>query len=153
MDIRKIKKLIDLINENNIAEIEIREEKESIHIVLNKQNINLVPNEQLSSPKTQVIEQKLPVEPQIPQPDINETKNTINSPMVGTVYLSSTPGAKHFVEIGQKVKIGDTLCLIEAMKTFNKIETDKTGVITAILVENSQPVEYNQPLFVIEPNN
>ena len=153
MYIRKIKKLIDLINENNIAEIEIREEKESIHIVLNKQNINLAPNEQLSSPKIQIIEQKLPVEPQIPQPDINKAKNTINSPMVGTVYLSSTPGAKHFVEIGQKVKIGDTLCLIEAMKTYNKIETDKAGIITAILIENSQPVEYNQPLFVIEPNN
>lgn len=140
MDIRKIKKLIDLINENNIAEIEIREEKESVHIILNKQNMNFVPNEQAFVPKMQVIEPKLPVEPQ----------NTLNSPMVGTVYLSSAPGAKHFVEVGQKVKAGETLCLIEAMKMFNKIEADRAGTITARLVENAQPVEYNQPLFVIE---
>jgi len=153
MDIRKIKKLIDLINENNIAEIEIREEKESIHIVLNKQNLNLVPNEQPSSSKIQTIEQNLPEDLKTTIPDASKAKNTINSPMVGTVYLSATPGAKHFVEVGQKVKVGDTLCLIEAMKTYNKIEADKSGTITARLVENSQPVEYNQPLFAIELNN
>ncbi|EKE10936.1 MAG: acetyl-CoA carboxylase, biotin carboxyl carrier protein [uncultured bacterium] len=153
MDIRKIKKLIDLINENNIAEIEIREEKESIHIVLNKQNLNLVPNEQPSSSKIQTIEQNLPEDLKTTMPDASKAKNTINSPMVGTVYLSATPGAKHFVEAGQKVKVGDTLCLIEAMKTYNKIEADKSGTITARLVENSQPVEYNQPLFAIELNN
>jgi len=153
MDIRKIKKLIDLINENNIAEIEIREEKESIHIVLNKQNLNLVPNEQPSSSKIQTIEQNLPEDLKTTIPDASKAKNTINSPMVGTVYLSATPGAKHFVEAGQKVKVGDTLCLIEAMKTYNKIEADKSGTITARLVENSQPVEYNQPLFAIELNN
>lgn len=153
MDIRKIKKLIDLINENNIAEIEIREEKESIHIVLNKQNLNLVPNEQPSSSKIQTIEQNLPEDLKTTMPDASKAKNTINSPMVGTVYLSATPGAKHFVEAGQKVKVGDTLCLIEAMKTYNKIEADKSGTITTRLVENSQPVEYNQPLFVIELNN
>jgi len=153
MDIRKIKKLIDLINENNIAEIEIREEKESIHIVLNKQNLNLVPNEQPSSSKIQTIEQNLPEDLKTTMPDASKAKNTINSPMVGTVYLSATPGAKHFVEVGQKVKVGDTLCLIEAMKTYNKIEADKSGTITARLVENSQPVEYNQPLFAIELNN
>ena len=153
MDIRKIKKLIDLINENNIAEIEIREEKESIHIVLNKQNLNLVPNEQPSSSKIQTIEQNLPEDLKTTMPDASKAKNTINSPMVGTVYLSATPGAKHFVEAGQKVKVGDTLCLIEAMKTYNKIEADKSGTITTRLVENSQPVEYNQPLFAIELNN
>ena len=146
MDIRKIKKLIDLINENNIAEIEIREEKESVHIILNKQNINFVPNEQAFAPKMQIIEPKLPAESQ----NIIDKKNTLTSPMVGTVYLSSAPGAKHFVEVGQKVKVGETLCLIEAMKMFNKIEADRAGTITARLVENAQPVEYNQPLFVIE---
>jgi acetyl-CoA carboxylase biotin carboxyl carrier protein len=150
MDIRKIKKLIDLINENNIAEIEIMEEKESIHIVLNKQNTNFVPNEQTYSPKIQVIEPVLPVETQNAQKEAARAKNTVNSPMVGTVYLSSAPGAKHFVETGQKVKVGDTLCLIEAMKMFNKIEADRSGTVTARLVENAQPVEYNQPLFIIE---
>lgn len=147
MDIRKIKKLIDLINENNIAEIEINEEKESIHIVLNRPNANLVPNVQVSVPVMSQLEPKLVVEPQKAQID---TKNAINSPMVGTVYLSSAPGAKNFIELGQTVKVGDTLCLIEAMKMFNRIEADRAGTVTARLVENGQPVEYNQPLFVIE---
>jgi acetyl-CoA carboxylase biotin carboxyl carrier protein len=150
MDIRKIKKLIDLINENNIAEIEIKEEKESVHIILNKQNINFVPNEQIFAAKTQIIEPILSVESQNLKKEEDRVKNAVKSPMVGTVYLSSAPGAKYFVEVGQKVKIGDTLCLIEAMKMFNKIETDRAGTVTARLVENAQPVEYNQPLFVIE---
>lgn len=143
MDIRKIKKLIELINENNIAEIEIREEKESVHIVLNSQSTHFVPNVALSAPNMQAISQKV-------VPETTKPQSTVNSPMVGTVYLSSTPGAKHFVEIGQKVKAGDTLCLIEAMKMFNKIEADKAGTISTIMVENAMPVEYNQPLFVIE---
>ncbi len=148
MDIRKIKKLIDLIKENNIAEIEIKEEKESVHIILNRQSANFVSNEQAQVAKMQLSEVKSPVESQSPK-EIDK-KNTINSPMVGTVYLSATPGAKSFVEVGQKVKVGETLCLIEAMKMFNKIEADRAGTITARLVENAQPVEYNQPLFVIE---
>jgi acetyl-CoA carboxylase biotin carboxyl carrier protein len=150
VDIRKIKKLIDLINENNIAEIEIKEEKESIHIVLNKQNMDYVPNEQVIVPKRQMIEHPLSIDQQDIEKKTNGDKDTINSPMVGTVYLSSAPGAKNFVEIGQKVKAGDTLCLIEAMKMFNKIEADRIGTVTALLVENAQPVEYNQPLFVIK---
>lgn len=150
MDIRKLKKLIDLVNENNIAEIEIREEKESVHIVLNsKQNINLASNVLTSSPNMQAIEQKSPKEEQKAEQD-TKPKYTVNSPMVGTIYLSSAPGAKHFIEIGQKIKAGDTLCLIEAMKMFNKIESDRDGTVTARLVENAQPVEYDQPLFVIE---
>ncbi|MDR1057627.1 MAG: acetyl-CoA carboxylase biotin carboxyl carrier protein [Coxiellaceae bacterium] len=151
MDIRKLKKLFDLINENNIAEIEIHEEKESVHIVLNRQNLNFVPNMHESSPKTHTIEQKSSKEPQ-EQTKEQDTKNkyTVNSPMVGTVYLSPAPGAKPFVEIGQKIKVGDTLCLIEAMKTFNRIASDRDGIITSKLAENAQPVEYNQPLFIIE---
>ncbi|MBU0744678.1 MAG: acetyl-CoA carboxylase biotin carboxyl carrier protein [Gammaproteobacteria bacterium] len=150
MDIRKIKKLIDLINENNIAEIEIHEEKESVHIVLNsKQNMNLAPNVLECSPKTQIIEQiSSNSQPTIQQDE--KPKYTVNSPMVGSVYLSSAPGTQHFVEIGEKINIGDTLCLIEAMKMFNKIEADRSGTITARLVENAQPVEFDQPLFVIE---
>ncbi len=150
MDIRKIKKLIDLISENNIAEIEIKEEKESIHIVLNKQNANFASNEQMFASKMQVIERNLSSETPVIEKGAEKAKNAVNSPMVGTVYLSAAPGAKQFVEIGQKVKVGDTLCLIEAMKMFNKIEADRAGTITARLVENAQPVEYNQALFVIE---
>lgn len=150
MDIRKLKKLIDLINENNIAEIEIKEEKESVHIVLNHKNYpNIAVNMQPSSPKIEQNENNIPKETPA-ETKILPPKYTINSPMVGTVYLSSAPGAKHFVEIGQKIKVGDTICLIEAMKMFNKIESDRDGIVTERLVENAQPVEYNQPLFVIE---
>jgi len=143
MDIRKIKKLIDLVNENNIAEIEIHEEKESIRVTLNK--------EQIVQASTPIMQQSK----QNSLPELNKieaviAKHTVNSPMVGSVYLSATPGSKHFVDIGQQVKTGDTLCLIEAMKMFNRIESDKSGTITARLVENAQAVEYGQPLFVIE---
>lgn len=148
MDIRKIKKIIDLVNENNIAELEIHEEKESIRISLNKSSANFVPNMQISTPIMQSSEQSSLLEANKVEAVI--AKHTVNSPMVGSVYLSSTPGAKYFVDIGQQVKVGDTLCLIEAMKMFNRIEADKTGTITARLVENAQPVEYGQALFVIE---
>jgi acetyl-CoA carboxylase biotin carboxyl carrier protein len=148
MDIRKIKKIIDLVNENNISELEIHEEKESIRISLSKPLANFVPNMQVSTPIMQSSEQKS-------LPEANKTEaviaeHTVSSPMVGSVYLSSTPGSKHFVDIGQQVKVGDTLCLIEAMKMFNRIEADKSGTLTARLVENAQPVEYGQALFIIE---
>lgn len=146
MDIRKIKKIIDLVNENNINELEIHEEKESIRVTLNKHGANLAPIVQTSSP---IIQEKAQDESS-KQLEKIETKHTVKSPMVGSVYLSATPGAKHFVDIGQQVKIGDTLCLIEAMKMFNRIEADKSGTITMRLVENAQPVEYGQPLFIIE---
>jgi len=148
MDIRKIKKLIDLVNENNIAELEIHEEKESVHIVLNKNNLPTSANLLPSLPIAPTVEVKSLIEQ--PAAINNTSKNTINSPMVGSVYLSPSPGAKNFVEIGHKVKAGDTLCLIEAMKMFNRIEADRAGTITACLVSNGQPVEYNQPLFTIE---
>lgn len=148
MDIRKIKKIIDLVNENNISELEIHEEKESIRISLNKLPANFVSSMQLSTPIMQSSEQKSL--PEANKAEIIIAKHTVNSPMVGSVYLSSTPGAKHFVDIGQQVKVGDTLCLIEAMKMFNRIEADKSGTLTARLVENAQPVEYGQALFIIE---
>lgn len=149
MDIRKIKKIIDLVNENNINELEIHEEKESIRVTLNKYGANLAPIVQTSSPIIIEKNQKASSE-QPSKAEKIETKHTVKSPMVGSVYLSATPGAKHFVDIGQQVKIGDTLCLIEAMKMFNRIEADKAGTITMRLVENAQPVEYGQPLFIIE---
>jgi acetyl-CoA carboxylase biotin carboxyl carrier protein len=148
MDIRKIKKMIDLVNENNIAELEVHEEKESVRITLNKNISNFAQIMQPSSAIMQQSDQKLL--PEESKTEIVDNRHTVKSPMVGSVYLSATPGAKHFVDIGQQVKVGDTLCLIEAMKMFNRIEADKTGTIAVRLVENAQPVEYGQPLFIIE---
>jgi acetyl-CoA carboxylase biotin carboxyl carrier protein len=141
MDIRKIKKLIDLVKENNIGEIEIKEDSESVHIIANV-STKTTPLESIVQSSYQ---KELLTEPKDIKPEYN-----IESPMVGTVYLASAPGAKNFIEVDQKIKIGDTLCLIEAMKTFNKIEADRAGTVTSILVENGQPVEYGQTLFIIE---
>lgn len=149
MDIRKIKKIIDLINENNISELEIHEEKESIRISSNKNIANFAAITQPSSTIIQQSEQNA-ITDQTSKIESLSTKHIVKSPMVGSVYLSATPGSKHFIEIGQQVKVGDTLCLIEAMKMFNRIEADKSGAITARLVENAQAVEYDQPLFIIE---
>jgi acetyl-CoA carboxylase biotin carboxyl carrier protein len=146
MDIEKIKQIIDLVTENNIAELELSEDKESIRICLNK-NTSVV---SMMAPAQTVLTQTPAASTEPNNANNSMPKHTINSPMVGSVYLSATPGSGHFVEVGQHVKSGDTLCLIEAMKMFNRIETDKAGVITAILIENAQAVEYNQPLFVIE---
>ena len=148
MDIRKIKKLIDLVNENGIAEIEVKEDKESVHIISNHRPS--ATNEQAFVSNAQHISPKSQEEAKTPTKEISNSKHTVNSPMVGTVYFSPSPGAKQFIEIGQKVNEGDTLCLIEAMKMFNQIEADKSGTVTERLVDNGQPVEYNQPLFVIE---
>lgn len=145
MDIRKVKKLIDLVNENNIAELEIHEDKDSIRITLNRDQKK---NEVIMLPSSENMRISSEKKPNEEKPIL--AKHTVNSPMVGTVYLSASPGAKPFVEVGQQVKSGDTVCLIEAMKMFNKIEADKSGVVVEKLVENGQPVEYGQPLFVIE---
>lgn len=156
MDIRKIKKLIDMISESDIAEIEIREGEESVRI----SRYSAPP----PAPTVAMMPAAMPMMPagQGPggaaagQPDAaadtadRMTGHIVRSPMVGTFYRSPTPGAKFFVEVGHRVEAGDTLCIIEAMKILNQIEADKAGVITKIMVENAQPVEYNQPLFVIE---
>lgn len=144
VDMRKIKKLIDLIQSTGVAEIEIREGEESVRISRESKHAAPVVS---ATPTVQVAATPV-AEPTPAAPAAN--KHSLKSPMVGTVYLSSTPGAKPFVEIGQTVKVGDVLCLIEAMKMFNQIESDKAGVITARLVDNGTPVEFNQPLFVIE---
>lgn len=146
MDIKKIKQIVDLVIENNIAELELHEDKESLRVQLNKN----APVVSMMAPAQTVITQAPTTLAETSSIDNSVPKHTVNSPMVGSVYLSATPGSGHFVEVGQHVKSGDTLCLIEAMKMFNRIETDKAGVITAILIENAQAVEYNQPLFVIE---
>ena len=154
MDIRKIKKLIELIKETGVGEIEVTSGEESVRIsrILNQTTTSIAATPVNTTP---IVEQ--PINP-IAKEKAQQSKKTqedieghrLKAPMVGTVYLAPTPGAKPFVEVGQSVSIGDTLCLIEAMKMFNKIEADKPGVVSARLVENAQPVEYDQPLFIIE---
>ena len=149
MDIRKIKKLIELIEESDIAELEISEGEESIRLSRYTSNapaasIPVAAASPLPAVTTDVGAAKpAPAEEKI-------TGHIVKSPMVGTFYRSATPGSKPFVDIGQSVNVGDTLCIIEAMKILNQIEADVSGTITKILVENAQPVEYDQPLFVIE---
>jgi acetyl-CoA carboxylase biotin carboxyl carrier protein len=162
MDLRKIRKLIELLQETGIAEIEIREGEESVRIsreiprtgqtVVTAMPTNYVmPDMMQPAPVAQAapVAASAPAAPAAPAEPAKD-KHTVKAPMVGTVYLCPSPGAKMFVEIGQEVKAGDTLCLIEAMKMFNQIEADKAGKITGILVDNGVPVEFNQPLFVIE---
>ncbi|OGT53991.1 MAG: acetyl-CoA carboxylase, biotin carboxyl carrier protein [Gammaproteobacteria bacterium RIFCSPHIGHO2_12_FULL_42_13] len=156
MDMRKIKKLIELIKETGIAEIEIREGEESVRI---SQGSSRMPH--FAPQPTQTVyapqpehraAESTPAETKQADPAslIPQNKHVVRAPMVGTVYLSSSPGSKAFVEVGQIVKTGDVLCLIEAMKMFNQIEADKSGTVSARLVESGIPVEFNQPLFVIE---
>lgn len=147
MDIRKIKKLIELIEESDIAEIEIREGEESVR--LSRYGANAVPTMVATAP-AQVVAAPQAASGQHATVSDEPAGHILRSPMVGTFYRSPSPGAKVFVEVGQRVDMGETLCIIEAMKILNQIEADKSGVIVKILVEDAQPVEYNQPLFVIE---
>ena len=155
MDMRKIRKLIELIKETGIAEIEIREGEESVRISREVSRAAPMVYQTPTAAPTPIVTETAahaPAQASAPTPaaDANANKHTVKAPMVGTVYLSPSPGSKAFVEVGQTVKVGDNLCLIEAMKMFNQIEADKSGKITAILVDNGVPVEFNQPLFVIE---
>lgn len=153
MDIRKIKKLIELLDESGVAEIEIKEGEESVRI---SRNTGSAPAAMMMPQQFQVPVAAPAPAAAAPEPATQETEESIpaghavTSPMVGTFYRASSPGAKPFVEVGQSVAVGDTLCIIEAMKMLNQIEADKAGVIKAILLENAQPVEYGQPLFIIE---
>lgn len=152
MDLRKVKKLIELLQSTGVAEIEIKEGEESVRITANKApQMMMAP----SAPAAAPMQMHVPAAPAAEakpaaKAEAAADRHTIKSPMVGTVYLSASPGAKAFVEIGQTVKAGEVICLIEAMKMFNQIEADKAGKITARLVDNGTPVEFNQPLFVIE---
>ena len=149
MDIRKIKKLIELLEESNLTEIEIVEGEESVRLIRAGQPIAapvaipVAPVEQLSAPVAPAAAVVEDDEDQIPEGEL------VLAPMVGTFYGSSSPDAQPFVGMGQTVGVGDTLCIIEAMKMFNQIEADISGTVVAILAENGQPVEYDQPLFVI----
>lgn len=138
MDIRKIKKLIEIIEESDIAELEIKEGEESIRI--SRYSAAPAPAAVAYAPAPVAA---APAEEKV-------TGHAVKSPMVGTFYRSASPGTKVFAEVGQSVQVGDTLCIIEAMKILNQIESDKSGTVTKILVENAEPVEYGQPLFIIE---
>ena len=148
MDIRKIKKLIEMLEESNLGEIEIKEGEESIRI---SRAGSAAPTAQwmqapapTAAPVAAAPVATAPAAPSLP------TGHMVTSPMVGTFYRSPSPSAASFVEIGSQVKVGDTLCIIEAMKILNTIESDKAGTVKAILKENGQPVEFGEPLFVIE---
>ncbi|MBD3815084.1 MAG: acetyl-CoA carboxylase biotin carboxyl carrier protein [Halothiobacillus sp.] len=147
MDIRKIKKLIELLEESGIAEIEIREGEESVRI--SRGQIAQAAPVQYTLPAAAPAS-TAPSPAAQPAAEDQARGTPIKSPMVGTFYRAASPTSKPFVDVGSSVKAGDTLCVIEAMKMFNQIEAETSGTITAILVENGQPVEYDQPLFIIE---
>jgi acetyl-CoA carboxylase biotin carboxyl carrier protein len=155
MDIRKIKKLIELLEESGIAEIEIKEGEEAVRIsrmpfgasgAHAAQSAHLAPAH--LSPSAAATAAALPAQTPAPKPKSNE--HVITAPMVGTFYASPSPGAKPFVEIGDEIKAGQVLCIIEAMKMMNQIEADKSGRIASIMARNGDPVEFGQPLFVVE---
>ncbi|MGH8675351.1 MAG: acetyl-CoA carboxylase biotin carboxyl carrier protein [Burkholderiales bacterium] len=155
MDLRKLKKLIDLVQESGIAELEITEGEEKVKIVKGGAASASDTTMRAIPPTPQVpresAESAKPVTPTPPvvEPETAEQGQLVKAPMVGTFYRAASPDAKPFVEVGQAVKKGDTVCIIEAMKLMNEIETDVSGVVKAVLVENGQPVEYGQPLFLI----
>ena len=151
MDLRKLKKLIDLVQESGIAELEITEGEEKVRI---SRAGNTVQTAAMTMPQATSMTAAAPATAAAASAAALETPaepagHVVKSPMVGTFYRSSAPGAKPFVEIGQSVNTGDTLCIIEAMKLLNEIEADQGGLIKSVLVENGQPVEYGQPLFLI----
>ena len=153
MDLRKLKKLIDLVEESGIAELEITEGEEKVRISRSTSSMQsqvtlAPPSQQLVQPA--VSQSSAPGLAAAAPAEVLPEGHVVKSPMVGTFYRSSTPGSNPFVEVGQTVKEGETLCIVEAMKLLNEIESDKSGVVKAILVENGQPVEYGEPLFVIE---
>lgn len=153
MDIRKVKKLIELLEESGIAEIEINEGEESVRISRYSTSAP-APVQQFAAPAPAAPAPAPAAAPAASAETETEecaiSGHTINAPMVGTFYTAPSPGAPDFVKVGDKVNEGDTVCIIEAMKILNQIEADKAGVVKAILVENAQPVEFGQPLIVIE---
>ncbi|MDO9453713.1 MAG: acetyl-CoA carboxylase biotin carboxyl carrier protein [Stagnimonas sp.] len=158
MDLRKIKTLIDLVQESGIAELEVKEGEESVRISRfptggMAHQVMLPPMGMQGGGYAPAPSAPAAAAPASAEPAaVAKTSGyTVKSPMVGTFYRTPSPGAKAFVEVGQTVKVGQVLCIIEAMKMLNQIECDKNGVISAILAENEKPVEFDQPLFVIDP--
>lgn len=152
MDIRKVKKLIELLEESGIAEIEIKEGEESVRISRSS-SLTVAPAPMVAAAPVAapaVAPASAPVAPAAGNESAVPSGHTVNSPMVGTFYRAPAPGAGNFVEVGDKVSEGDTLCIVEAMKMMNQIEADKSGTIKAILIDDAAPVEFDEPLFVIE---
>jgi acetyl-CoA carboxylase biotin carboxyl carrier protein len=157
MDLRKLKKLIDLVEDSGIAELEVTEGEEKVKIVkggtAGKEVVVLSPSAvPLNVPPVQAVAAASAAPPTTPAPAETPTTlegHIVKSPMVGTFYRAGAPGAKPFVEVGDTVKVGQTICVIEAMKLMNEIEADKDGIVKAIMVENAQPVEYGEPLMLI----
>ena len=148
MDLRKLKKLIDLVQESGIAELEITEGEEKVKIVKGGTVSLMTTAAPAAVPApAAALEAKPAATP--PAEPAGQEGHVVKAPMVGTFYRSPSPDAKPFVEVGQSVKEGDTICIIEAMKLMNEIEADASGVVKAVLVENGQPVEYGQPLFIL----
>jgi acetyl-CoA carboxylase biotin carboxyl carrier protein len=152
MDIRKVKKLIELLEESGIAEIEIKEGEEAVRIsrLPSGSYATHVPVAALPSPVHSSVAAPAVAAREEPPAKPRPDEHVVTAPMVGTFYAAPTPGAKAFVEIGDEVKLGQVLCIIEAMKMMNQIEADKAGRITSIMAKNGDPVEFGQPLFVIE---
>lgn len=154
MDLRKLKTLIDLVSESNVSELEITEAEGKVRIVKSPGAGAVAPVVAYAPAAPQMAAAPAaaaaPVATPEPVAPAAPAGHTVKSPMVGTYYRASSPGAKPFVEVGSVIKEGDPICIVEAMKILNEIEADKSGTVTQILVENGQPVEYGQPLFVIE---
>ncbi|WP_223670226.1 acetyl-CoA carboxylase biotin carboxyl carrier protein [Kangiella shandongensis] len=155
MDLRKIKKLIELVEDSGVAELEIQEGEESVRISRSSSNPAPAPAQYMAAPaqphaapapapaEAPAAESAAPAEAEV-------SGHQVRSPMVGTFYAAPSPGAKDFVEVGQQVNVGDVLCIVEAMKMMNQIEADVAGTVKAILVRNGEPVEYDEPMFIIE---
>ncbi len=150
MDIRKVKKLIELLEESGIAELEIHEGEESVRISRHSSASAPVPVSYAAAPAAPAAAPSAAPAAESTTEDALPSGHVVTSPMVGTYYSAPSPGAKPFVSVGDTVAEGDTVCIVEAMKILNQIEADASGTVKAILVENAQPVEYGQPLMIIE---
>lgn len=152
MDIRKIKKLIELLEDSGISELEITEGEESVRISRHAAAPQYAPVQYAPAQPQQQQHPLAPTPAAAPAAEAPKASSghVVKSPMVGSFYCASSPTAKAFVEIGQNVQVGDTLCIVEAMKMMNQIQSDKAGVVKEILLQNGEPVEFDQPLFVIE---
>jgi acetyl-CoA carboxylase biotin carboxyl carrier protein len=150
MDLRKLKTLIDLVSDSNVSELEITEAEGTVRIVKSAPAPVAMVTQMAAAPVAMAAPVAAAPVATAPVVEAAPAGHTVKSPMVGTFYRSSSPGAKSFAEVGQQVKEGETICIIEAMKILNEIEADKAGTITKILAENGQAVEYGAPLFIIE---
>ena len=152
MDLRKLKKLIDLVEESGISELELTEGEESVRISRQGQVVQQPQQYTIPQQPTPAVQNQAPTPTASTDTKVvaQETGHALTSPMVGTFYRSSSPEADPYVDVGSSVKKGDTLCIIEAMKLLNEIEADRDGIVKKIMVENAQPVEFGEPLFIIE---